>query len=154
MLKSLRHLSGFRIWLRSKPRRIIFGNRVVLQRTQSVRIPCPFRIAWLIWITEIPCESLGCIFRQPLQVPNRWESLWISLLWNNPQQWSALSHESWHRIGVAGVCEATSRQHAMDVQAKKQVAGAELNMVEHVIPEPCCLSITWMWAPLHLSDKF
>ena len=141
-----------------------FGNGGVLQSSQRVRLPVPLldRIV-LIWICEIPCESLGCLLgkdflesmgavldfvgnRMQLKfLGDRWIPLskmkaghyGLNLLPADLSRWPKLSDEAWHDVGVGGVCEVQCTGKMMwKVQTKMSAASGDLNMVVHFIPEP------------------
>jgi len=141
-----------------------FGNGGVLQSGQRIRLPVPLldRVV-LIWICEIPCDSLGCLLgkdflesigavldfvgnRMQLKfLGDRWIPLskmkaghyGLNLLPADPSIWPSLTAEPWHCVGVGGVCEVQCEgKMVWKVKSKIGAAGGDLNMVVHYIPQP------------------
>ena len=122
----------------------------------------------LIWLCEIPCNSLGCLLGKDLleslgavldfynkkicwqHFGSRRTSLSklkaghfsLNLLPHNLSKWPSLSSQSWHDVGIGGVCEPQC-DGKMSWKCQRLAGGkmpddspGDLNMVVHYIPEP------------------
>ena len=117
--------------------RFRFGNGGTLVSAIRHRIPVVLmNKVVLVWINEIPCDSLGCLLgkdfmeslgsivdflnkRMMLQLldDQQWLSLHrmkaghfsVNLLPKMLEKWPSLSSEEWVRTGVGGVCEVQTK---------------------------------------------
>eukprot|EP00438_Fugacium_kawagutii_P022912 Skav224174 [mRNA] locus=scaffold2007:411362:424288:+ [translate_table: standard] len=151
-----------------------FGNGGTLVSQRRVRLPVTLvGTTVLLWVSAIPCRSLGCLIGKDvleslgamLDVVNkklqlqylseRWVNLFrmkaghfaVSLLPNNNKSWPKLSSQSWHAVGVGGVCEVQT-EGRMAWKAKKlsvlkapERAHGDLHFTTYVIPEICVSSL-------------